>query len=154
MSAWLLDTNVVLRSIDAGCAQHAIARACIGELAARREMVFVSNQTLFEMWVVATRSIDHRGLGRSESEASSMLDGVQSRFLILADPEQIVKEWRRLIESYHVTSYKAHDMRFAAYARLHRIPRILTFNSDDFKSVKHEIEAVHPSDFIANPSAY
>jgi hypothetical protein len=45
-------------------------------------------------------------------------------------------------------------MRFAAYARLHGIPRIMTFNVTDFTTVAAEIQAVSPLDYLANPNAY
>lgn len=154
MSAWLVDTNLIMRSADSNSAQHQTASQCLCELAARHEMVFVSNQTFFETWVVATRQIGGGGLGWSEARTQAVLDSIHQRFLNLADPKGIVKEWRRIVETHHIVSYKAHDMRFVAYARLHRIPRIMTFNTDDFKAVTSEIQAVNPADYLANPDSF
>lgn len=154
MSAWLIDTNLLMRSADVDSAQHSIAADCLCELAARKKMVFASNQTYFECWVVATRPIGSGGLGWDESRASNLLNKARKQFLNLRDPENIVQEWLRILQTYHITGYKSHDMRLVAYARLHRIPRILTFNTDDFKAVSSEITVVHPADYLANSNLF
>jgi predicted nucleic acid-binding protein len=53
--SWLLDTNVLLRLVDAGSPQHAVAEAAIEHLLAGGETVFISAQVLVEFWAVATR---------------------------------------------------------------------------------------------------
>lgn len=154
MSAWLVDTNLILRSADTDSAQHQDAFDCLHSMAKNGEMIFLSSQTIYETWVVATRPILSGGLGWSGERTRLVLDSALKRFLHLPDPAELVTEWRRIVESYHITGYKAHDMRFVAYARLHRIPRILTFNTDDFKAVSSEIVAVNPRDYLASPEAF
>jgi predicted nucleic acid-binding protein len=154
MSAWLVDTNLILRSADSDSVHHRDAFDCLHSMAKNGEMIFISSQTIYETWVVATRPILRGGLGWSVERARFVLDSAQNRFLHLPDPADMLTEWRRIVETYHITGYKAHDMRFVAYARLHRIPRILTFNTDDFKAVSSEITAVHPRDYLANPEAF
>lgn len=154
MSAWLVDTNLLLRSADTNSVQNPLASGCLCELASRGEMVFASNQTYFEVWVVATRPLGSGGLGWDASKTRALLDASRKRFLNHEDPPGIVSEWLRIVQSHTITGIKAHDMRLVAYARLHRIPRILTFNTDDFKAVSAEIIAVHPADYLADPDAF
>lgn len=154
MSAWLIDTNLLLRIADTDCELHELASHSLAELTARKEMLFVSGQTFYELWVTATRPVDKRGLGWTEEAAGELLDKVEKRFLRLEDPAGMLKEWLRIVQTHHITGLKAHDMRLVAYARLHRIPRIFTFNTDDFKAVSSEITVVHPRDYLANPEAF
>ncbi len=154
MSAWLVDTNLILRSADVDSAHHRDAFDCLHSMAKNGEMIFISSQTIYEIWVVATRPVGSGGLGWSVERARFVLDSALKRFLHLPDPAELVTEWRRIVETYHITGYKAHDMRFVAYARLHRISRILTFNTDDFKAVSSEITVVHPRDYLASLEAF
>ncbi len=154
MSAWLIDTNLLLRVADTDSEQHEPASNCLTVLTARNEMLFVSGQTFYELWVTATRPIEKRGRGCTEEASAVLLDNIQKRFLHLEDPAGILKEWLRIVQTHQITGLKAHDMRLVAYARLHRIPRILTFNTDDFNAVSSEITAVHPRDYLANPEAF
>ena len=154
MSLWLLDTNLLLRSIDQESEHHGVAVAALLELAARKDEIYVSNQSLFEFWVVASRPAERNGLELTLANINFVIDQFLEDYINLPDPTSIVDEWRRLVTTYRVSGFKAHDMRLAAYARLHGIPRILTFNVADFKSLKDEIDTVSPDEFLSNPAAY
>jgi predicted nucleic acid-binding protein len=151
MSAWLLDTNLLLRSVDEQAAHHAPA---LSALEVRGEIMHVANQSLFEFWAVASRPVERNGLGLTLTNVSHLLDEFLADYINHPDPADIVSEWRRLVFRYRIIGIKAHDMRLAAYARLHGIPRLMTFNTDDFKTVQTEIEVVSPIDFLSNPDSY
>ena len=154
MSHWLLDTNLLLRSVDEASEHHEVAVAALLEMAARKDEIYVANQSLFEFWVAASRPVERNGLGLALANINFLIDQFLEDYVNLPDPTSIVEEWRRLVTTYRVSGLKAHDIRLAAYARLHEIPRILTFNVDDFKALSTEIQATSPTHFLSNPDAY
>lgn len=154
MSRWLLDTNMLLRGTDHSCAEYQCANDALIGLTARGHQQHVANQSMFEFWVVATRAVERNGLGLPIAQVASLLDQFEEDYIIQPDPPSLLGEWRRLVYRYSIRSFKAHDIRQVAYARLSGIPRLLTFNTEDFKALKSEIEVVSPADFLANPDAY
>src|SRR5262249_52424043 len=45
--------------------------------------------------------------------------------------------WRKLVLDYRVSGINVHDARIAAAMLLHQVPRLLTFDQDDFKRYAH-----------------
>ena len=154
MSSWLLDTNMLLRSIDQSCAEYKCANDALVGITERGHEQHVANQSMFEFWVVATRSVERNGLGLPVAQVASLLDQFEEDYINQPDPPSLLGEWRRLVYRYSIKSFKAHDIRLVAYARVSGIPRLLTFNTEDFKALNSEIEVVSPHDFLANPDAY
>ncbi|MCY7273768.1 MAG: PIN domain nuclease, partial [Phormidesmis sp. CAN_BIN44] len=48
------------------------------------------------------------------------------------DRPEIFPTWERLIQHYRVMGKQAHDTRLVAAMLVHNIPKILTFNVQDF----------------------
>ncbi len=61
--AYLLDTNILLRTISPSDPMHPEAVAAIDTLNARREQVIIAPQNLIEFWNVCTRPSERNGLG-------------------------------------------------------------------------------------------
>jgi predicted nucleic acid-binding protein len=80
MMAYLLDTNLLLRSIDAGHPMQAVAVNAVASLLARGEQVFITPQNLIEFWAVATRPAERNGLGLTAGEAHAELVEIENIF--------------------------------------------------------------------------
>ena len=61
----LIDTNILLRSIEPLHPHHALAVNAVSRLLAENTPVYFTLQNIVEFWNVATRSIENNGLGLS-----------------------------------------------------------------------------------------
>src|SRR5258708_32866112 len=128
----LLDTNILLRSVEP---QHAHHHACVGaldELRRRSHDLVIAPQVLYEFWSVATRPVEQNGLGMSPAEAHAELLVIQRLFRLLRDERAGYSIWEQLVLSVGVRGEHAHDARLAAAMQRHSVSHLLTFNAPDF----------------------
>ena len=142
MSAFI-DTNVLLRSVQPSHPMQNAAIHAVTALLNAGEAIMLTPQIMVEFWNVATRPLEHNGLGFSHERAREQLTRIEGFFSLLSESPEVYSEWKRLVVSYGVTGVKAHDTRIVAAMNVYGIGRILTFNSDDFIRYK-EIEIIHP----------
>lgn len=131
--SYLLDTNILLRSIEAGHSQQMIARLAIERLALSSEALYVAPQNLIEFWVVATRPTLANGLGLTPNQALNEIRHFEAAFSVTVDNTAVFTEWKRLVEAYGVIGLPSHDTRLVAVMRVNNIESVLTFNGADFK---------------------
>ena len=78
MPAYLLDTNIVVRLVDAGAESHPLAVRGVSGLLGSGESCFLTPQVLIEFWAVATRPTNVNGLGwkvgKTREEVDPLLD--------------------------------------------------------------------------------
>ena len=143
--AILVDTNILLRSVQPHHPHYALVEKAFTYLRVRRETLFVAVQNLIEFWAVATRPLgSENGLGITTEAASRELAAIKDLFPILPEPASVFEEWENLVKTYRVSGKNTHDARLVAVMKLHGIARILTFNTADF--VRFEgIEAISPA---------
>ena len=144
----LLDTNILLRSLDRHHPQHRLVRRTILALRRQESRLFVSPQNLIEFWAVATRPVDSNGLGMSVQWAVAQLVRMKRFFTLLTDSADTFVQWERLVMQHQVLGKKVHDARLVAAMNLHGITHILTFNVEDFARYA-EIQALHPEQVLA-----
>lgn len=129
----LVDTNVLLRVVEPGHAQHTTAVTALRRLRQAGEILCIVPQVHYEFWVVATRPIAVRGLGMSTTDALQELDRLgPPLFRLLRDERAIYDTWRNLMQTQPTLGKKAHDARLVAAAMRHAMGAILTFNASDF----------------------
>jgi predicted nucleic-acid-binding protein len=63
MTAYLLDTNILLRSSDSNSPLQALADISVARLLGRNNQLYITSQNIIEFWVVATRPLTVNGLG-------------------------------------------------------------------------------------------
>ena len=63
MARYLVDTNVLLRTVQMDSEGADLALSAVSALFARSEALFVTPQVIIEFWAVATRPVDVNGLG-------------------------------------------------------------------------------------------
>lgn len=130
--AHLIDTNVLLRSVEAGHAMHATAHQALQQLTSAGVVLCVTAQNLIEFWVVATRPLAANDLGLTPAQAATEVSNFKAAFRVLPETPAIFPEWERLAALYNVSGKEAHDTRLVAVMNVHGIGRILTFNAGDF----------------------
>ena len=89
-------------------------------------------QNLVEFWAVATRPVDANGLGMSCAWAAAQIARMKRFFVSLSENVDVQPEGERLVAQHSVSGKKVHDARLVAMMNVHRVSRILTFNSGDF----------------------
>lgn len=140
---FLIDTNILLRSIDPSHSMNAAAVQKLRALREQGEQLCITPQNLIEFWNVYTRPRDRNGLGRTPAEATAELRQLKVFFSFLPDTAAVYPEWERLVTAYDVKGVKVYDARLVAVMRVHGLTHILTFNTDDFARFV-EITAVYP----------
>jgi predicted nucleic acid-binding protein len=141
--AVLIDTNVLVRSVQPHHPHSPAAEAAIVVLTRGDEMVTVAVQNLIEFWVVATRPEGANGLGMTAELARKEIARFKDLFQVLPESEAILPEWERLVSDYRVSGRNAHDARLVAAMNVNGIEKILTFDARDFTRFEN-IEVLHP----------
>src|SRR5712692_4525398 len=142
--SYLVDTNVLLRSVQKSHPMQSDAVNSIDRLLRNREQVFIIPQNLIEFWCVATRPEANNGLGVSVDETAQRIAAFKRALVLLPDTDLIFGEWERLVVKHQVSGKKVYDSRLVAAMKIHNISLLLTFNTDDFKRYDG-ITAVSPS---------
>lgn len=140
--AFLIDTKILLRTLQPHHPHCAAAERAVAAPRIRNEALHVAAQNLVEFWAAATRPESENGLGMSIQAATRELTALKRLFSLLPEVP-IFDEWERLVAAYKVSGKSTHDARLVASMRAHGIGRILTFNVQDFARYR-EIEALHP----------
>jgi predicted nucleic acid-binding protein len=141
--SYLVDTNVLLRSIQPHHMMHKDAVAATLKLKRRGETLYVVPQNMIEFWAVATRPITANGLGISIADAAAELKRLKRFFILRRDSPSIYNRWEKLVMQHQIIGKPTHDARLVAAMMAHKIDYILTFNTDDFKRFSG-ITAVDP----------
>jgi hypothetical protein len=68
----LLDTNVLLRSLEPMHAHHSAVADAIDRLREKGHELVIAPQVLYEFWSVATRRIEHNGLGMTPAAITAI----------------------------------------------------------------------------------
>jgi predicted nucleic acid-binding protein len=140
--AFLLDTNILLRSLQPHHPHCSAVERALTVLRTRDEVLHIAAQNLIEFWAVATRPQSENGLGMSVDVAFGELTVLKRLFSPL--PEAAVfDEWERLVRVHRVSGKNTHDARLVAVMKVHGITSILTFNVQDFTRYRG-IAVVHP----------
>jgi predicted nucleic acid-binding protein len=146
--AYLLDTNILLRTISPNDPMHIETVAAIDILNASREQVVIAPQNLIELWNVCTRPAERNGLGFTPERTKAEVDRLKRLFIFIPDTPAIFPEWERLVTTYEVKGTKVHDTRLVAFMLVHRLSQILTFNVKDFRRFSPEITPVSPKEIV------
>ena len=142
--SYLVDTNVLLRSVQPTHSAHDTAVNAIQMLLERSETLCLTSQNLIEFWAVATRPIAANGLGWTVAETMQEIAELKSFFILQPDTPVVFAEWEKLVAQYQVIGKQVHDARLVAVMKTYQISSLLTFNIADFKRFT-EITAIAPN---------
>jgi len=141
----LIDTNVLVRSVERGHPLLRIARDALRHLYEQNHELYVATQNISEFWNVCTRPAKLNGLGGSVEAVSRLTSRLEGLFTVLPESMETFRQWRRLIVAHGVKGAKVHDARLAATVIAYKLDGILTFNADDF--VRFPITTLDPAEF-------
>ena len=144
MEDYLADTNIILRSAEPAHPMRKDAVNTVKSLLADGHNVFLILQNLIEFWNVATRPIDKNGFGWTTAQTDAEVARLETLLTVLPDNQAIYSEWRRLVVAHSVLGKQVHDARIVAAMNAHKITRLLTFNTADFKRFSN-IVLVNPT---------
>lgn len=140
----LLDTNVLLRTLQVRHPRYETVARALETLPGRGFDLHIVPQNLVELWVVATRPASQNGLGMSVADATSELMRLKAMFPLLPDTPAIYPAWERLVNRYQVSGKPAHDARLVAAMQVHGLTTILTFDKTGFSRYAG-IQALDPA---------
>jgi predicted nucleic acid-binding protein len=144
----LVDTNIPLRIAQLGHSHRQPALDAIKLLTVRDSEHFViCPQSLYEMFVVCSRPVSANGFGMTPQRARAEVASARTLFQMLPEMPQVYSTWEGLIAKYPVAGKRAHDARLVAMMIEHHVPKLLTFNNEDFKQFA-EVSALNPFDVL------
>lgn len=143
----LVDTNVLVRSIQKQHPACAIARKALISLYRSEHDLYLTPQNIAEFWNVCTRPMDVNGLGLSIEITDRYANQLEQLFAILPDATEVFRTWRKIVVDHRVMGVKVHDARLVAMMKTYEIQTIVTFNVADFTRFT-EIAAVHPQQLV------
>jgi predicted nucleic acid-binding protein len=145
--AYLLDTNILLRSADPAHPMNPEAVEAVAALLDAGEAVAIVPQNISEFWNVGTRPADKNGLGLTPAQVDSEVSRLEAALSLRADIPQIYREWRKLVVKHSIVGVNVHDARLVAAMIAHGLSHILTFNDKDFRRYQG-ITVMTPADVI------
>ena len=131
----VLDTNVLLRLVQATDSRRATVRNALDALAKRGDIIVIFPQSIYEAWTALTRPVATNGFGLSPATAAAFIADVRKIATLLPDPPDLADTFIDFVERHAVTGPNAYDARLAAAAESHGVPAILTFNARDFRGL-------------------
>jgi predicted nucleic acid-binding protein len=146
--SFLVDTNILLRTVQPAHPQHGVAVEAVYRLLSESTPVYFTLQNIAEFWNVATRPIDNNGLGFSILSTLGEVEKIEGLLTLLPDTPAVYAEWKRIIVEHGVSGVKVHDARLVATMKTHGVRRLLTFDVDDFTRYAG-IDVMHPKTVAA-----
>jgi predicted nucleic acid-binding protein len=140
----LVDTNILLRSVQPTHPLCAQATHAVSKLIRQKDAVFFCSQNIAEFWNVATRPADLNGLGLSHEEVLQEVSSIERLLTLLPDIPAIYPAWKEIVADNNVQGVKVYDARLVAIMTVYAVESVLTFNTADFKRYS-SITALHPS---------
>src|ERR1700749_3388327 len=93
----LVDTNILLRSIEPRQRMHPAAAGSVQVLRQQGEELLVVPQNIYEFWVAATRPVAQNGLGLTVQEAEAEIARLKSLFVVRDDSATMFPTWERIV---------------------------------------------------------
>jgi len=154
VTALLIDTSVLLRTLQVRHPQYESVARALEILPQQNRRLHVVPQNLVELWVVATRPVEQNGLGLTPAQAAVELSRIKGMFVLLPETAAIYPAWEALVTQHAVSGKPSHDARLVAAMQVHGLSAILTFDRRGFSRFPG-IEVIDPADVHAaeTPSA-
>lgn len=144
----LIDTNIIIRLAQPHNPLRPEIVTALQMLNAASHELCVVPQIFYEYWVVATRPVENNGLGMVTAVVKQSVLLLLQDFVLIGDVSGLFEQWLDLVSVHDVKGRNAHDARLAAAMKQHAVPRLLTYNSADFKRYLF-VDAVSPAEIVA-----
>lgn len=146
--AVLVDSNVLIFSIQQNHAWHEESVGAIEHLLEENVPVYVLPQNVAEFWNVWTRPAEKNGLGLTPVETEERMRGFDAILTVLHDTPEVYERWRKLVVDHAVKGIQVHDARIAAAMLVHGVTELLTYNPRDFGRYEG-ITPIFPKDVLS-----
>jgi predicted nucleic acid-binding protein len=103
----LVDTNTMLRLVNAADSQNDIALLARDALIEGGHVLFTTPQNLIEFWAVCTRPAAANGLGLNLAIAKEFLEAAEESLTRLEDSDRVYTTWRPVGKSTMLISSRA-----------------------------------------------
>jgi predicted nucleic acid-binding protein len=143
VTAYLVDTNVLLRFVKPDDRDYPLVQSVVHRLWTAGEDLCYTSQNLAEFWNTCTRPAERNGYGLSIPEVDRRARLVEDHLTFLEDSRAMHLEWRKLVVAHSVSGAQVHDARLAAAMLVHQITHLLSFNVRDFLRYP-AITPIHP----------
>lgn len=128
----LLDTNILLAATDTGRQDHEQATAAINAWPASGVVLYTSGQILREYLAVATRPVEHNGLGMTRADAVANVRALRERLTLLVEDAKVSDRLLDLVATVDCSGKQIHDANVVATMLLHGVDTVVTLNVADF----------------------
>jgi predicted nucleic acid-binding protein len=151
--AYLLDTGILLRLVNADDANYTAVNRAVRALVARQEQLHITDQNVAEFLNVATRPVANNGFGwRPETALDALTIEIEPFCSILLPTVAVHDELKRLVSTRSVVGKQIHDARLVAMMLVSNVRHILTLNERDFRRYEPEgITVVTPESILGSP---
>lgn len=143
IASCLVDTNILLRITRRSDPQHKLVDTALARIAGQGAILHYTHQNIAELWNTMTRPINRNGLGLGIADAEREVQVVEAGMSLLADSQEVYREWRKIVVQYNISGVQVHDARLAAAMYVHGVGNILTLNVADFSRFAG-LSAIHP----------
>jgi predicted nucleic acid-binding protein len=130
--SFLVDTSILVRLANTADGQFPDATRAVAELHRRKEVLYVTPQSLIEFRNVATRPTTVNGLGLSLPDAEAKAADAEAIFPLMPDTPDIYPKWKALVQALGVVGKRVHDARLVAVCHVHALTHLMTFNVRHF----------------------
>jgi len=138
----VLDTNILLAATDESREDHEDAIAAINVWPASGVVLYTSGQILREYLAVATRPVDHNGLGMTQPDAIANVRALRARLNLLSEDVKVGGRLLELLDTIECRGKQVHDANVVATMLVHGIDTVVTLNVDDFARFGHQVRVV------------
>ncbi|PZS03333.1 MAG: hypothetical protein DLM56_09570 [Pseudonocardiales bacterium] len=138
----VLDTNILLGATDESREDHEDAIAAINVWPASGVVLYTSGQILREYLAVATRPVDHNGLGMTQPDAVANVRALRARLNLLSEDVKVSERLLELLDTIECRGKQVHDANVVATMLVHGIDTVVTLNVDDFARFGHQVRVV------------
>lgn len=135
MNKILVDTNILIYSIDEDSKFHTISKKLVQN---PNYNLYTTSKNLSEFLVVLTRALK---VSVTVEEALNILEDLMVYFTILYPSEDSKKKLKELLLKYKPKGLKIHDFEIVSIGLQNGIKKVATKNKDDFKAI-NEIELI------------
>src|SRR5215208_4235332 len=110
----LLDSNILLRLVNAADPQNQLSWDAVRMLHLKNEQLCLVPQNVYEFWSASTRPLLNNGLGLTVAQVQSEIGKFKRLFILLDDTPHVFPQWEKLVAQHSIVGKNAHDTRLVA----------------------------------------
>jgi predicted nucleic acid-binding protein len=138
----VLDTNILLAATDEGRPEHPLALQALDRWPAAGVTLYSCGQILREYLSVATRPVQHNGLGLAQADALANARALCARLQVLDESAKVTHRLLGLMDGIACMGKQVHDANIVATMLTHGVHTLVTLNTDDFTRFAEHVTVI------------